>query len=201
MKVLPRLTLASRSPRRLELLSCAGIEPTVVPADVDESILPGESPHAYVARVARAKARAAIGPGRDYVLGADTAVVLEGSVLGKPGDRENATRMLRSLSGRTHEVLTGLALLAARAGRNDPVEEEMVVASSVTFVPLSDEQIAWYVASGEPLDKAGAYAIQGTAGVFVRSIAGSVSNVVGLPLVETLEMLGRMGFPLPWVTR
>jgi septum formation protein len=198
MEVSSRLVLASRSPRRRDLLTRAGIDLTVAPADVDESIQPGESPRAYVSRVARAKAYAVGGREREVVLAADTAVVLEGAILGKPCDRADAHRMLRALSGKTHEVLTGLFLLGATPGGTNPAEGEVVVASTVTFVPLSDAQIAWYVATGEPLDKAGAYAIQGAAGAFVRSIVGSVSNVVGLPLVETLELLGRLGFRLPW---
>jgi septum formation protein len=171
-----RLVLASQSPRRADLLTAAGFSFLVRPVDVDESVLPGESPDAYVLRLALEKARAACRDPGDVCLGADTTVVLDGRLLGKPADASQATEMLRFLSGRTHEVLTGVALVADRAQAYD------VAVTQVTFLHMTDEEIAWYVATGEPEDKAGAYAIQGFASRFVDSIAGSYSNVVGLPV-------------------
>ena len=191
----PRLTLASRSPRRRELLEQIGIALEVVPADTDESVHAGEGARGYVLRVAREKARAVAGA---LVLGADTAVVLEGVVLGKPADAADAARMLRALSGTRHEVLTGVCV---RRGGPDPLELEAVVRTEVEFAPLGEVEIAWYVSTGEPLDKAGAYAIQGAGGAFVREVRGSVSNVVGLPLAETADLLRRAGLALPWEGR
>lgn len=189
----PRLVLASQSPRRRELLARLGIALEVRPARTDESVLPGEPPRDYVLRVAREKARAVPG---DVVLAADTTVVLGGAVLGKPADGDDAARMLRALSGTTHEVLT--AVCVRRNAATLGVELDVVVATEVRFARLAEPAIAWYVATGEPLDKAGAYAIQGAGGAFVEAISGSVSNVVGLPLAETAELLRRAGFPLPW---
>lgn len=183
------LTLASRSPRRRELLALLGLRLEVRPADTDEAPLPLEAADAYVRRIAREKARAVDG---ETVLGADTAVVLDNAILGKPRDPEDAGRMLRALSGRRHQVLTGVCV--RRHGR----EELLVEASAVRLAPLTDRQIAWYVGTAEPLDKAGAYAVQGIAGAFVAEVRGSISNVVGLPLAETLALLSRIGFPLPW---
>lgn len=191
----PRLVLASQSPRRRELLLQLGLAPEVRPANTDESVLPGEPPRAYVLRVAREKARAVPG---EVVLAADTAVVLDGEVLGKPLDAADARRMLRALSGTRHEVITGVCV---RLGADGPgAELEAVVSTEVVFARLSDRAVEWYVATGEPLDKAGAYAIQGAGGAFVAEVRGSVSNVVGLPLVETAELLARAGLPLPWET-
>jgi septum formation protein len=189
----PRLVLASRSPRRKELLEQLGVALDVRPADTDESVHPGEAPREYVLRVAREKARAVAG---DVVLAADTAVVLGGDVLGKPADADDARRMLRALSGTAHEVLTAVCVRRAQAALT--VEHDVVVSTRVRFARLSPAEIAWYVATGEPLDKAGAYAIQGSGGAFVLSVEGSVSNVVGLPLAETADLLRRAGFPLPW---
>ena len=183
------LTLASQSPRRRELLSALGIRLRVVPAGADETPRPGEPAREYVLRVARDKARAVDG---ETVLAADTEVVLDGEVLGKPCDDADARRMLRALSGRSHEVLTGVC--ARRSGR----EETVVVRSEVTFAALAERQVSWYVATGEPSDKAGAYAVQGAGGAFVTEVRGSVSNVVGLPLAETLALLARVGFVAPW---
>ncbi len=183
-----RLILASRSPRRAELLRAAGFDFDVVPADVDERIGPGESPEEYVVRVAALKA-AVVGrriPGR-IVLGADTEVVLDGEVLGKPGDDEEAARMLRRLAGRTHLVLTGVVL------RHGDREVREVASTRVRFLPLGESEIAWYVASGEPRDKAGAYAIQGLASRFVEWIEGSYSNVVGLPVATVYRLLRQWG--------
>jgi len=189
----PRLVLASQSPRRRELLAQLGVALEVRPADADESVLPGEPPHEYVLRVAREKARAVAGP---VVLAADTAVVLGREVLGKPRDAEDARRMLRALSATTHEVLT--AVCVRRTQPALAVELDVVVTTRVRFARLGDAEIDWYVSTGEPLDKAGAYAIQGAGGAFVLGVEGSVSNVVGLPLAETAELLARAGFPLPW---
>jgi len=186
------LTLASRSPRRRELLEQLGIRLEVRPADADETPLAGEPADDYVRRVAREKARAVAG---ETVLGADTAVVLDGAILGKPADGDDARRMLRALSGRPHQVVTGVC--ARRAGR----EEVLAATTAVRFARLTEAQIAWYVATGEPLDKAGAYAVQGAGGAFVEEMRGSVSNVVGLPLAEALALLDRLGFALPWRAR
>ncbi len=179
-----RILLASASPRRAELLASDGYRFDVIPADVNESPVAGESPADYVARMAAAKAEAVADDalGR-VVLGADTAVVLEDRVFGKPADDAEAAAMLRQLSARAHEVLTGVAL--RRGDRSaDGVER-----TRVHFVELSGEQIAAYVASGEPRDKAGAYAIQGGASAFVDRIEGSHSNVVGLPLELVRRLL------------
>jgi septum formation protein len=189
----PRLVLASRSPRRRELLAQLGIAVEIRPADADETVLPGEPPRAYVLRVARDKARAVAG---ELVLAADTAVVLGAEVLGKPSGADDARRMLRALSGTVHEVLTAVCVRRTDAG--GARELEAVVATKVRFSPLSAAEIDWYVATGEPLDKAGAYAIQGSGGAFVLAVEGSVSNVVGLPLAETASLLRAAGFPLPW---
>jgi septum formation protein len=171
------LLLASASPRRADLLAAAGLEFRVVSAEVDERRLPDEAPDAYVRRLALAKA-SAIGSGAgQVVLGADTVVVVDADCLGKPRDDDEARAMLARLSGRVHEVLTGVALVAA--GRAASVD---VVATRVTFHRLDAAEIAWYVASGEPRDKAGAYAIQGFASRFIAGIEGSYANVVGLPV-------------------
>jgi septum formation protein len=198
-----RVVLASQSPRRRELLASVGVSVEVRPSDTDEAVRPGETPDAYVRRLAREKAEAVpCGPG-EIVVGADTAVVLGPEILGKPRDPEDARRMLRALSGRTHLVATGVHARRAPAGDAAPggaagAAETIAVSTAVRFVRLPEERIAWYVSTGEPLDKAGAYALQGAGGSFVRGIAGSVSNVVGLPLAETLALLGRLGLPLPW---
>jgi septum formation protein len=186
-----RLVLASQSPRRRELLGLLGLRPEIRPAHTDEAVRPGESPEAYVRRVAAEKAAAVTG---DLVLAADTAVVLGGEVLGKPRDPADAGRMLRALSGRAHRVLTAVCVR-----RDVPAASaEVLVATEVEFAPLSEERIAWYVATGEPLDKAGAYALQGAGGAFVAAVHGSVSNVVGLPLRESAALLERLGLTLPW---
>ena len=187
-----RLVLASASPRRREFLERLGIAFDVAPADVDETPHPGEAPREYVARVAEAKAAhaARLHPGRT-VLAADTTVVLDGEILGKPRDDAEARALLGRLSGRTHEVLSAVAV-------DGPVRLGEVVSTQVTFRALSPPEIAWYVRSGEPHDKAGGYGSQGLAGVFVREVSGSASNVSGLPLAETVALLARAGHPLPW---
>jgi septum formation protein len=179
-----RLVLASASPRRRELLANAGLAFDVEPVDLDEGRAPGEAPHAYVERLAREKAEAVARrrPGA-IVLGADTAVVLGDDVLGKPVDAADASRMLQLLSGRSHEVMTGVAVVSN--GRT----ASRVARTVVWFADLTGEQIAAYVATGEPADKAGAYAIQGGAAAFVTRTEGSYSNVVGLPMDVVADLL------------
>lgn len=173
-----RLLLASGSPRRTELLQRLQLQFEVRPADVDETRLPDEAPAAYVERVARAKAEAVAGEGL-IVVAADTTVVHEGRIMGKPGHPEEARSMLRRLQGDVHEVFTGLAVGSWDRG----VEvKSMVDAAEVEMLPMTEEEIAWYVDSGEPLDKAGSYALQGLGGMFVGKITGSPFTVVGLPI-------------------
>ncbi|HEU4332955.1 MAG TPA: Maf family protein [Candidatus Eisenbacteria bacterium] len=190
----PLLVLASRSPRRSELLTLVGAHFDVSPADVDESALPGERPDAHVLRLSETKARAAWaareaaagGSAEEtLVLGADTIVTLDREILGKPAGPEEAARMLSSLSGRIHEVWTGIFLLDP--SRNRGVGE--AVRSIVKFARLTGEEIEGYVATGEPLDKAGAYAVQGYGAAFVEAIEGSYTNVVGLPLGHLRHLL------------
>ena len=202
------LILASASPRRAELLRSAGYTFEVVVADVDESIRDGESPSTYVRRLAAEKSAAAaiaalkgcatsataaapsgsnvaqgFSPAETIILGADTTVVVDGEILGKPRDDGEGQQMLRRLSGRKHQVLTGISL------RQGAYEVGRVETTAVTFRPLTDEDISWYVASGEGRDKAGGYAIQGLASRFIPSIAGSYANVVGLPVAGLDELL------------
>ena len=188
-----QLVLASASPRRAELLRAAGIDFDVMSANVDETIHPGESPDVYVSRVARAKALAVMARAHGRpVLAADTVVVVDGAILGKPVDRDDAKRMLRMLSGRAHEVLTGVALSRGPEGSAAHLEtgvETRIETTTVEFAPLSEADVDWYAATGEPDDKAGAYAIQGYASRFVTRIAGSYSNVVGLPVALVLQMM------------
>ena len=189
-----RLILASASPRRAELLRAAGIEVDVHPADIDESARPNEHADAYVCRVALDKARAISDrmPGR-LVLGADTAVVIDDEILGKPRDAADASRMLRLLAGRAHRVMTGVALVGSPV--QGGVETDLAI-TTVEFGPISEAEITWYVASGEPVDKAGAYAIQGLASRFVTRIDGSYSNVVGLPVSLVYVMCKKTGLLL-----
>lgn len=187
-----RLILASASPRRAEILRNAGIAFDAAPAEVDESERPGEAPEGHVRRLAIAKARAVAAKVASpaVVLGADTVVLVDSQVLAKPASAADARRMLRLLSGRTHEVLTGVALL--RLPENELlVEHER---TRVTFTPLSDAEIEEYVASGEPLDKAGGYAIQGRAGRYIPHIEGCYFNVVGLPLARVYRMLRELNW-------
>jgi len=177
------LVLASQSPRRSDILRQAGIPFTVRVADVDESVLPGESPGTYVRRLAEAKARAVHAAPEETVLGADTTVVIGGEILAKPIDAADARRMLSLLAGRRHEVLTGICLLRDGAAVCDCATTEVV------FAPLSEREIAEYVASGEPMDKAGAYAIQGLASKFVERIDGDYFNVMGLPVALVYRRL------------
>ena len=184
------LILASASPRRRELLGHLGLPFEVRPSDVDESQRPGEGARAYVERLSREKA--AVQRGALPVLAADTSVVIDDEVLGKPGhDVALGTQMLRRLSGRPHEVLTAVAI-----ARGETVTSR-VVSSEVHFRPLSDAEIAWYVATAEGADKAGGYALQGRASAFITRVVGSPSNVIGLPLTETIELLRAAGVALP----
>jgi nucleoside triphosphate pyrophosphatase len=180
------LILASASPRRAELLTSAGYAFVVEPADVDESLLPGEPPEVYALRVARAKADevAARHPHDGIVLAADTVVVAGRDILGKPVDAADAARMLTRLSGTVHEVLTAVVV------RRPAAELTELVRTRVQFIDLTAEDIAWYIRTGEPEGKAGAYAIQGRGARFVDRIEGSWSNVVGLPLATVARMLG-----------
>jgi septum formation protein len=187
-----QLTLASASPRRADLLRAAGYEFDIVPADVDETARPGEAPGDYVMRIAAAKARAVLQALPEaVVIGADTTVVVDGDLLGKPVDQSEARRMLARLSGRSHSVLTGVVVASARS------ESGAVVSTTVQFVTMSGEDIDWYVASGEPADKAGAYAVQGLGSRFVEAVNGSYSNVVGLPVPLVRKLLAEQGIPVP----
>ena len=185
------LVLASASPRRRELLNQIGVEHRVAPVDLDESRGAGEAPPAYVVRLARDKAEAGwqrlADREREVVLAADTAVVLGDDILGKPRDRADGLAMLLQLSGRTHQVLTAVALRDA-GGVVSQLSESLV-----TFRPISRDEAEQYWATGEPRDKAGAYAIQGRAAVFIERIEGSYSGVMGLPLFETARLLGAVG--------
>lgn len=183
------LYLASASPRRRELLEQIGVPVQRVRCVVDEQPLAGESAEVYVQRVTGDKVRAGVAqaPAGAVVLAADTAVVLDGTVLGKPRDRDDALRMLRALSGREHQVMTAVAV-----ARGDDAEIRLVV-SRVRFRPLAEAELVAYWESGEPQDKAGSYGIQGLGAVFVAHLQGSYSAVVGLPLMETAELLGRFG--------
>jgi septum formation protein len=194
----PVIVLASASPRRAELLAAAGIPFQVSVADVDERLETGEDPERYVRRVATDKARAVAATAHSKaVLAADTVVLVDGQVLGKPQDLEDARRMLRLLSGRTHQVLTAVTLLTAPSpqGGSPGIDTEVAV-TSVEFAPLEVGEIEWYVATGEPADKAGAYAIQGLGSRFVTRIDGSYSNVVGLPVGLVYRMCTRAGLLL-----
>lgn len=187
------LYLASGSPRRRELLTQIAVPFLTQIAPIDENALPGESPIAYVERLARGKAQAGLAALADtadaVVLGADTAVVLDGRILGKPADCDDALATLNALSGRTHQVLTAVALASRER------LESRVVTSQVTFRALNQAEIEAYWASGEPQDKAGCYGIQGLAAVFVSQLQGSYSAVVGLPLCETAALLAEFAIP------
>ena len=181
-----KLVLASKSPRRAELLRAAGIEFGVRAADVDESVLAGESPSEYVVRVARDKALAVPHAEDEVVLAADTTVVLGSEIMAKPENADDAIRMLTALSGRRHEVITGVCVAFGDTIATD------LASTSVWFAAMSREEIDGYVASGEPMDKAGAYGIQGLASRFVERIDGSYSNVVGLPVALVYQMLRKL---------
>jgi septum formation protein len=199
-----RIYLASRSPRRRDLLRQIGVpfellllrEDLRRGVDVDETPLPDESAGVYVLRIARTKAEMAVRQiayrnlPQKPVLAADTTVVFDGEIVGKPDDAEHAARMLRALSGREHQVLTAVAVAL-----KEQIETQISV-SSVWFRELSDAEVRRYCAGSEPLDKAGAYAIQGRAGAFVTRISGSYSGIMGLPLAETVELLQKFNIPL-----
>ncbi|HQR59903.1 MAG TPA: Maf family protein [Methylophilaceae bacterium] len=192
----PHIYLASRSPRRGELLEQLGVSFEVLPSDVDESVLPDESPEHYVLRLARAKALVCVqrlavqGLPPRPVLAADTTVCIDGMVLGKPEHDVDAAAMLRRMSDRWHAVHTAIAL--AHDGR----VEVALSSTQVEVALLGEDEIAAYVASGEPRDKAGAYGIQGLAGAFIRRIEGSYSGVMGLPVYETAQLLKKFGVKL-----
>lgn len=183
------IVLASASPRRTELMALAGITFSVVPADICEDALPGEAAADHVLRLSREKADAVAeaSDGR-FFIGADTIVVLDGAILGKPADEADAMRMLSALSGRDHEVITGFTVFDKSGG----IHISRSVCTEVTFKKLTEHEIAAYIATGCPMDKAGAYAIQGGAVHFVRSINGSYTNVIGLPMTELYEVLQTM---------
>lgn len=187
----PTLVLASGSPRRRDLLAALGLDFVVRPADLDETPLPDEPPAAYVARLAREKARADA-RAHELVLAADTTVVLDGEVLGKPGDDAEARSMLGRLAGRAHIVLSGIALYDSAADR----EAVFVDETAVEIAPLSPAEIAWYVATGEPMDKAGSYAAQGLGSLFVARVAGNFYNVVGLPVPAVYRLCAELGHDL-----
>lgn len=189
-----RLVLASESPRRKDLLESVGIIPLVVPSNIDEDIPDKAMPPDNLVKVlARRKIRrvAADRPG-DFVIGADTIVVIDGEVLGKPRDDEDARAMLRRISGRTHHVYTGVALYEPWG---QSVLDDFDV-TPVTIRAMDEEEIQWYVATGEPMDKAGSYALQGIGGFFVTRVEGDFSNVVGLPLPKVYSLLRRAGVGL-----
>jgi len=188
-----KLILASSSPRRAEILANAGLPFSVLSSAVDESPYPGEAPAALVQRLANAKAdlvtARAVGPA--IILAADTVVVLDDKILGKPNSREDARHMLRQLSGRTHSVLTGVALIRLPDG-----ERRQFIESTLVHVrPITDEELSSYLATQEPYDKAGAYAIQGQAGRYIPRIEGCYFNVVGLPLSRVMTELQTLGWP------
>lgn len=184
----PQLVLASSSPRRREILGRLTTAFVVRPADIDETPHIGESPLDYVMRLAREKADVVATPD-SVVIGADTSVVLDGEILGKPADRADAAATLRRLSGRAHDVMTGVAVVVtdAAGGTDAAVGHEHSV---VRVTELSDERISWYVGTGEADDKAGSYGLQGAGGLFADHVEGSVSNVIGLP-IERLDQLSR----------
>ena len=184
------VVLASASPRRHELLTRAGVPFVVRAPDIDESPLDGEQPVDYVRRLASEKAAAAGPATGELIIAADTTVDLDSRILGKPLDDREAAAMLRELSGRTHQVHTGVAV---RVAGHELVE---VCTTLVTFVTLAESTIDWYVATGEPMGKAGAYALQGAAAALVSSVEGSVSNVIGLPMHLVLELSRRIGVDL-----
>jgi septum formation protein len=185
-----KIILASASPRRTELMALAGIKFDVVPADIEEDVLPGEKPSEHVMRLSREKADAVADRtnGR-FFIGADTVVVLDDRIMGKPADGEEAFRMLSALSGRNHEVITGFSVFDKISG----IHLTRCVRTEVTFKELSESEIRAYIATGCPMDKAGAYAMQGGAVHFIRSICGSYTNVIGLPMTELYETLSQLG--------
>lgn len=185
-----RILLASASPRRRELLARLGLIFEVAPADIDETELVGEEPVAYVHRLAIGKAAVPCAEFADIVIAADTTVDVDGEIFAKPHDDDDARRMLRLLSDRTHAVHTGIAV------RHQGRTEAMVATTTVTMTPIEDDRLEWYIATGEPPGKAGAYALQGAGSVLVERVEGSVTNVIGLPLTTLDHLLGRFGLSL-----
>jgi septum formation protein len=182
----PRLILASKSPRRRYLLKQAGLKFSVIPSSFDESSVRLSSPDVYVRQLAENKAGDISEQYPDsWVIGADTIVFIDGTILGKPGSQAEARTMLKNLSGRTHQVLTGYCICCHRTGRRF----SETLKTDVCFKKLTDREIDWYISSGEPFDKAGAYAIQGIGTFLVKRINGSYTNVVGLPVCEVVEFL------------
>ena len=185
------LVLASASPRRRDLLASLGVEFNALAVDIDESVRANEAAYDYVLRLAIEKAQAALnGDDRTWVLGSDTSVVVDNQILGKPTSKAHFADMMRQLSGRTHQVMTSVALVSSQQVFTD------VVISDVSFIELSDQHIEQYWLTNEPADKAGGYGIQGFASVFVQQIRGSYSAVVGLPLHETTKILSKAGLPV-----
>ncbi len=185
-----RVILASSSPRRRELLASIGVEFDVIPSNVPEEHQPGEAPEEYVARLSRDKAQAIATRHRDrWVIAADTTVLYGDQLLEKPQDDADAARMLATIAGKTHIVYTGITLQNEERGYG----ETRVAESEVRMLPLSASDIEWYVATGEPRDKAGAYAVQGIGSMFIDSIHGSFTNVVGLPLALLFQMMRKAG--------
>lgn len=185
-----KFILASASPRRRELLASIGLDFDVIPSHVPEVHQEGEAPEEYVARLSRDKAHAlAVQYPARWVIAADTTVLLGDQLLEKPADPQDAERMLATIAGKTHIVYTGVTLEHAETGYRDT----RVAESEVRMLPLSPSEVAWYVATGEPLDKAGAYAVQGIGAMFIDSIHGSYTNVVGLPLATLFQMMRKAG--------
>lgn len=188
----PVIVLASASPRRARILGELGVAFRIAPSNVDEALVPGEDGAATVLRLARKKAQAAASGETLPVLAADTEVVCEGRILGKPGGLEASIAMLRGLAGRTHEVVTGLCL--ASGGRLASGVER----TSVRFAPMSERELAWYARTGEPFDKAGGYHVDGRGALFVESVEGSPSNVAGLPVRLLLRLIRELGLDIGW---
>lgn len=190
-EIVSKIVLASTSPRRAELLKQIGVEFELASGNVQERPHPDEAPADYITRLARAKVIAVAGERQTgLIIGADTVVVLDGQLLGKPNDEADAERMLRSLSGRWHAVMTGVALYDVATGQEVADFDKTLV----RFARISNQEIEWYVKTGEPMDKAGAYGIQGLGGLFVDEIAGNYYNVVGLPLPLVYRLARRLGY-------
>lgn len=184
------LILASASPRRIELLRILGLDFAVMQSGADETFVPGEAPLAHVLRLSAEKARrVAVAHSGSWVLGADTIVVIDGEVLGKPDGPEEARQMLKKLSARAHTVYTGFTLVR----RDARIALSEGIVSTVIFRAISEDELSWYVHSAEPYDKAGAYAVQGMGAFFIKEIQGSYTNVMGLPLCEVVDMLKKAG--------
>jgi septum formation protein len=185
-----RLILASKSPRRYELLKQVGLDFDVIPSGIEEDYIKGESPRKHVLRLAEAKALDVGNQHPDrWVIAADTIVYVDHSILGKPKSREEAKKMLRRLSGKEHRVLTGFSVHHLGRGKGD----REAVQTSVKVKKLTQAEMEWYVETGEPFDKAGGYAVQGIGSFMIESIKGSYTNVVGLPICELIQMLSRLG--------